>query len=255
MNESTSFYSGTSGLVLPFKNRSEYPAHFEGQSRMHIYTRLFNSIEINSIFYKLPRQATIAQWAESATPGFRFTFKLSKLITHSPALDFKHQDLQNFMTVIQPASAHKGCILVQFPPSVKHALLGKVGHLLSCIQQENTDNWPLAVEFRHSSWYTQSTYELLNFHNATLVYHDKRASASPQPELDANLIYLRFHGPDGDYKGSYDRGFLYEYAGYITEWLSDGKTVYTYFNNTMGAALSNLRMLEEFVIGENAVIS
>ena len=250
MNKHPSLFLGTSGLVLPFKNRSEYPSHFEGRSRMQIYTALFNSIEINSIFYKLPRQVTVAQWADCAGPDFRFTFKLSKQVTHSPGLNFQDHDLQHFMNVVSPANGHKGCILVQFPPSVKRTFAGQVEHLLSSIQKANTDSWPVAVEFRHTSWYVQDTCELLDQHNAALVYHDKRGSESAQPELNADLIYLRFHGPGGDYKGSYDRGFLYEYAGYIAEWLNEGKTVYAYFNNTMGAALSNLRTLEQFLFDE-----
>ncbi|GGH35223.1 hypothetical protein GCM10007423_26690 [Dyadobacter endophyticus] len=240
-------YLGTSGLVLPYKNSQAYPAAFEGWSRLRIYGTLFNSIEINSTFYKLPKASTITQWSSSVGDHFQFTFKLWKQITHNKSLQFEQPDLEKFFEVIDGANDKQGCILVQFPASVKQVLFGKVESLLNGIQKVNQRNWPIAVEFRDHSWYNEQTYELLNAYSATIVYHDKAGSTSPQPTLDAGHIYLRFHGPGGNYKGSYDQGLLFEYAGYISEWLNEGKTVYVYFNNTMGAALENLRTLEKFL--------
>ena len=240
-------YLGTSGMVLPYKNSQAYPAAFEGWSRLRVYGTLFNSIEINSIFYKLPRAATVAQWSSSVGEDFRFTFKLWKQITHNKGLHFEESDIEKYFEVIDGARDKRGCILVQFPGSVKQALVERVDSLLSSMHQANRSNWPIAVEFRHNSWYTEETYELLNAYDAALVFHDKAGSASPQPAPDAAHVYLRFHGPGGNYKGSYDQGLLFEYAGYISEWLNDGKTVYVYFNNTMGAALENLRTLEKFL--------
>ncbi|MNI88001.1 hypothetical protein D3C73_1452560 [compost metagenome] len=58
---------------------------------------------------------------------------------------------------------------------------------------------------------------------------------------------MRFHGPEGDYKGSYEDAVLHEYSGYIKEWLAEEKEVYVYFNNTIGSAIANLRTLEEYI--------
>lgn len=239
-------YLGTSGLVLPYKNSQAYPPAYEGWSRMRIYGSLFNSIEINSIFYKLPKASTVAQWSSSADDHFRFTFKMWKQITHNK-LHFEESDIKKFFEVVDRARDKQGCILVQFPASVKQIMFGKVESLLSCLHGVNQHKWPIAVEFRDNSWYNDQTYELLNAYDATMVFHDKAGSVSPHPALDAGHVYLRFHGPGGNYKGSYDQGLLFEYAGYISEWLNEGKTVYVYFNNTMGAALENLRTLEKFV--------
>lgn len=240
-------YIGTSGIVLPYKNQLAYPESLQGQSRLSVYSTLFNSLEVNSIFYKLHRAPTIAQWSESVTKDFRFTFKLWKQITHSPALDFDEADLIKYFDVIAAAKDKSGCLLVQFPASVKCNLFIRVEHLLTCINQYGNGLWPIAVEFRSSCWYDDQTYELLNRHQATMVYHDKRGSESPQPEFNAGHIYLRFHGPMGDYKGSYDTGWLYEYAGYVADWLLEDKDVYVYFNNTMGNALGDVKRFRQFV--------
>ncbi|MCH5597526.1 DUF72 domain-containing protein [Niabella ginsengisoli] len=103
MDGRKSLYTGTSGLVLPYKNKLAYPPDLAGKSRLNVYGTLFNSIEINSIFYKLPRASTIAQWAEMVGDDFQFTFKLWKEITHSPSLNFKREDLKKFFEVIAPA--------------------------------------------------------------------------------------------------------------------------------------------------------
>jgi uncharacterized protein YecE (DUF72 family) len=239
-------YIGMSGLVLPYKNKLAYPIEFEGHSRMSVYGKLFNSIEINSIFYKLPKTNTVTNWAQMVDNEFRFTFKLWKQITHSPSLSFKDEDIDSYFRVISGAGEKKGCILVQFPGSVKSALIGKVASLLSRLQIYD-GTWRIAVEFRHHSWYNERTYDLLNDYNAAMVYHDKKGSQSPHPELRAEHIYVRFHGPDGDYKGSYDQGLLHEYAGYISDWRNAGKIVYVYFNNTMGHAVENSRALEQLL--------
>lgn len=202
-------YMGTSGLVLPYKNSQAYPRAFEGWSRLRVYGTLFNSIEVNSIFYKLPKAATVAQWSASVGGDFRFTFKLWKQITHNKSLHFEPSDVEKFFEVIDGASDKQGCILVQFPASVRQVLYGKVESLLACIQQFNQKNWPVAVEFRHASWYHAQTYELLNAYDAAMVFHDKSGSVSPHPALNAGHAYLRFHGPDGNYKGSYDQGLLF----------------------------------------------
>ena len=105
-------------------------------------------------------------------------------------------------------------------------------------------DWPVAVEFRNRSWYDESVYELLGNYNAAMVIQDMPASATPLILTSVDQVYLRFHGPDGRYKGSYTDGFLYEYALYIQEWRKEGKTVFAYFNNTAGDALNNLNFLK-----------
>lgn len=80
--------------------------------------------------------------------------------------------------------------------------------------------------------------------------HDKSSSASPLLEMETDFVYLRFHGPDGSYKGSYTNDFLYEYGQYIKDWQNEGKSVYVYFNNTMGDAIQNLMTLNSFITSE-----
>lgn len=237
------FYSGTSGLVTPLP-QSLYPPEFQGKSRLTYYASLFNSIEINSSFYKLPKTSTVSKWAEMVPDNFQFTFKLSKAITHAKRLDFDAKDIDLFMQVIATVGNKKGCLLVQLPPALKIEKVDQLQKLLVCIKGTDPENiWKVAIEFRNPSWYNEEVYNLLRQYNITMVIHDLPAAATPITEATAGFKYLRFHGPDGSYRGSYSNDFLYQYAEYIENWTGEGKLVYLYFNNTMGDAVKNLQTL------------
>ncbi|TWR29199.1 DUF72 domain-containing protein [Mucilaginibacter pallidiroseus] len=241
------YYAGTSGLVLPVPNKSYYPQAFQDKSRLTYYGSLFNSLEVNSSFYKMPNAKTLVKWDGEVPANFKFTYKLLKDVTHNKQLLFNADDVGRFMAVINQSSK-RGSLLIQLPPSTAVSTIGQLDALLAAVQVHNTQgNWDVAVEFRNNSWYLKETYELLNNYGATMVLHDMPASLSPIVSFDAGFIYLRFHGPTGNYRGGYEDDFLYEYAGYITDWLADGKTVYTYFNNTAGDAVHNLITLNKYV--------
>jgi uncharacterized protein YecE (DUF72 family) len=242
------FYAGTSNVVVPVPNKQAYPPDFQDRSRLTYYASLFNSVEVNSTFYKLPLARTIEKWSAEVPDNFHFTFKLWQEITHTKGVAFEPAYVDRFMQIINRAGSKKGCLLIQFPPSVvfNPVLLNNL--LTEISLYDPAQSWKIAVEFRNKSWYQDTTYELLDQQNATMVIHDLPASVAPiRDDGEADFIYLRFHGPDGGYRGSYADDFLSEYASYIHDWMADGKTVYAYFNNTMGAAVHNLITLNRFV--------
>lgn len=119
---------------------------------------------------------------------------------------------------------------------------------MSVLRENDPDmQWNIALEFRHPSLYVDEIDELLDEYKLGMVIHDKSPASSPLKASNSNFVYLRFHGPGGNYRGSYQNDVLYEYAGYVAEWLAEGKKVFTYFNNTMGTAHANLNTLREFV--------
>ncbi|MCW3072643.1 MAG: hypothetical protein JWO44_2533 [Bacteroidetes bacterium] len=242
-----SFYGGLSGLQLPVP-KYLFPEPHQNSSRLAYYSTFFNSIEVNSTFYKLPLEKTIAGWAATVPDAFRFTFKLWKEITHVKALDFKEEDIEKYFKVIAAAGRKKGCVLIQFPPSLGNAHMMQLDALLRCVKQNNpTNEWKIALEFRNKSWYNEHVYDLLNAYGAAMVVQDIPRSATPMLEHSTDFMYIRFHGPTGNYRDSYSDSFLAEYATYVKEWLSEGKTVYAYFNNTMGDAFKNLQALQIYM--------
>lgn len=208
-----------------------------------------NSIEINSSFYRIPRESTVAKWALDVPNSFKFTFKLFREITHNKLVVFDEAKVRQFFKSINQVKEKKGCILVQFPPSVRLVHLAQLEKLLFCLRENDKNReWHIAVELRHKELYQEELYHLVEKYGMGLVLHDRKNSNTPILNTNAHALYLRFHGPNGDYRGSYSPQLLYEYATYIAEWMKEGKDVFVYFNNTMGNAIGNLFCLREYIV-------
>ena len=244
---SSSVYLGLSGVVLPVP-KYQFPPEHQNASRLAYYSTIFNSIEINTSFYKIPMKKTLDRWAGSVGSDFTFTFKLFREVTHSKGLGFSNSYVDEFIQTLASIGEKRGCLLVQFPPSLTSENLAQLEYLLQAIQNADEENrWRIAVEFRHKGWYNHDAYDLLEYYGATLVLHDIPASATSLNQVSSDVVYLRFHGPTGNYRGSYTDAHLLEYAGYVQEWIAEKKTVYIYFNNTAGDAFNNCRTMQRFL--------
>ena len=185
------YYSGLSGLQLDIP-KYLFPPPFENSSRLTFYASLFNSIEINSSFYKIPQAATVNKWAASVPEKFRFTFKLWKGITHNKGLNFNKEDVSAFFNSINSVKEKKGCLLIQFPPSLGRESIAQLDNLLSCIKETNiTQDWKVAVEFRNKSWYHEHVYDLLNFYKSAIVIQDIPKSATPLLNFSQFITQIR----------------------------------------------------------------
>jgi len=246
--QSNLFFCGTSNVMLPVPNKFYFPPQYKDKSRLHYYASLFNSVEINSTFYKLPMAKTVEKWAAEVPADFHFTFKMPSTITHAKELDFNSEDIEKFLQVVNCVGDKKGCLLIQFPPSIKISFFRKFKKLLEGVYQTNAiERWKVAVEFRDKSWYNDMVYQLLEQYRASVVNHDMPASSTPLIDMETDFIYLRFDGEKGDYRGSYSNDFLEEYAVYIRGWLEDKKQVFVYFNNTIGDAVHNATILRNHI--------
>jgi uncharacterized protein YecE (DUF72 family) len=234
--------------VLPVKNKSQYPEEHRESSRLHYYSVLFTSIEVNSTFYKLPQKKTIERWSSDTTQNFRFTFKVSKSITHNKQFAFAPSSIKEFLCLTEIPARKKGCLLIQMPGKTTAEYFDQLKKLLGLIKKHSQNNeWKIAVEFRHESWYSLPTIKLLKKHKATCVIHDLRPFSVSLLDPDVSFVYLRFHGTEKNYRGTYSNEILQHYATQIGEWLSQGKEVYAYFNNTLGTAAYDLVRLNNMV--------
>lgn len=245
METNPSFYSGTSNVIVPIK-QSAYPPEFTGASRLRYYASLFSSVEINSSFYQVPKATTVEKWRQSVPAHFRFTFKVPKAVTHAKGLQFSVEEVERFAEAVAQTEDKKGCLLVQLPPSVKRERQEELEGLLESLR-DDASGWKIAVEFRHISWYDRAVYRVLQSYGATMVEQDLPTSATPPVQVAEDFTYLRFHGPDGSYRGSYDETILAGHAARIVNGIKDGRDMYIYFNNTMGDAIGNLQTLNRMV--------
>jgi uncharacterized protein YecE (DUF72 family) len=252
LNVSIPFYCGTSNVALPVPDKEHYPPQFQNTSRLHYYASLFNTVEVNSSFHRIPMQRTVEKWVNDVPANFRFTFKLWRGITHAKELNYETADIARFLHAINIAGDKKGCILIQFPASIKIAYLQKVRKLLDDLQVALIAGWMLAVEFRDKEWYTHKVYQSLEQYHAIVVTQDMPASATPFRDMNAAFVYLRFHGENGRYRGTYATEILQNYAAAINNWRKNGKTVFTYFNNTLGEAAQNAITLQGLLEPQNS---
>ena len=238
-------FIGTSNIVVP-GNKSSYPELYKQKSRLHYYSSIFNSLEVNSSFYKVPKPVTFQKWATDVDDDFRFSVKLWKEITHVKELNFQAENIDFFLKATDDLGYKKGCLLVQLPGKITVDDYSKLEEILERITAfPSKEPWRIAIEFRNTSWYVRETYELLDEYGATLVLHDIPKSKNVTLNKGAGFVYIRFHGPTGDYRGSYSNDYLKEQYGRMQGWLKQGKDVYAYFNNTIGSALENVLELKK----------
>jgi uncharacterized protein YecE (DUF72 family) len=233
----------TSNVVLPVAKQF-YPDSFKDKSRLHYYSSIFNTVEVNSTFKKIPRLSTFEKWADDVTEGFQFSIKILKDITHVKNLNTEFKIVKSFISAANHLGNKKGCMLIQFPGRITSDYARDVEKILTHISKADSKNeWRKAVEFRSSTWYTERTKKFLHQYHAALVLHDMPKSGNLKLDENASFQYFRFHGPTGDYRGSYSEKFLQEQASKIADALLQGRDVYAYFNNTMGDAFQNAATL------------
>jgi uncharacterized protein YecE (DUF72 family) len=235
---------GISNGYMP-GNKLTFPPAYRLKSRLHYYSTLFNTIEVNSSFYKTPLRATYEKWVTEVPEDFQFTLKLSKDVTHAKELAVDLGCMNTFMNAAAGTGNKKGCLLIQFPGKITLEHFTQVEQILARLQElDPAHEWRTAIEFRNESWYVGETTELLDQYKAAMVVHDfSKAKYTTIPDK-ANFVYLRFHGPTGNYRESYTEKALDEKAKLIRSVTQSGKDVYAYFNNTVGNAFENARYLQ-----------
>ena len=233
---------GTSGWSYPYWKGNFYPAGFPQKEQFNYYLRFFRTVEINNSFYKLPSAETFSTWAAAVPDGFLYAVKASRYITHMKKLKDPVQSLEKFMHAVNFLEDRLGPILFQLPPFWK-LNLDRLREFLEVLPK----GYRYAFEFRNESWYDERVYELLAAHNIAFCIYELEYHQSPVP-LTADFVYVRLHGPEGKYAGSYSDEALQEWCKQAKEWQSQGKDVYIYFDNDQnGYAGFNARALKEMV--------
>lgn len=205
------------------------------------YATRFDSVEINSSFYRPHRRSTYQRWADSVPPGFRFSLKLPRTITHDARLRGCAPLLDAFFEGASGLGDKLGCLLVQLPPSLVYD--GRAaGPFLAMLRRR----WPgdVACEPRHASWMTAGADALLQRHRVARVAADPaRHGVDALPGGDPTLGYWRWHGSPQIYRSAYDAAALAALAGQLQA--RTGARHWVVFDNTAaGHALGNAAALQ-----------
>lgn len=233
---------GCSGWVYKDWRGPVYPEKWPQRRWFEHYATLFDTVEINNTFYRLPPASTVEGWAAQAPPGFAYALKLGQFGSHRMKLRDAASWLPNHLDRVERVGPALGPNLVQLPPRWKRNT-ERLDEFLSVAPK--TIRW--AVELREPSWVHDDVFEVLGRHGAALCVHDLLAD---HPwELTADWAYVRFHGPEAltrKYWGRYGGRRLAKPAERMAAWLADGHDVFAYFNNDyQGFAVKDARWLAD----------
>jgi uncharacterized protein YecE (DUF72 family) len=221
---------GTSGWVYKHWAGTFYPASVRVKDRLAYYASRFDTAEINASFYRLPSEAAVQAWAAGVPEGFLFAWKASRFITHNKKLKDVEASIALVFGRMDLLGDRFGPALFQLTPMLRRDD-GRLRDFLVLLPERRRH----VVEFRHPSWYAPEVMQILADHNVALCISDHHDAPSPW-EATARHVYVRGHGPGGDYRGRYDDQTLREWANRIGGWRGEGRDVFAYFDNDIGVA-------------------
>ncbi len=240
-------YIGTSGWNYKHWREIYYPRGLAQRKWLPFFAADFDTVEINTSFYRIPKIESVAQWQCSTPPHVRFAVKLWRGITHYKKLINSREFLLRFFDVFEPLEPHRRApLLIQLPPHLGKNT-DKLRHFFDDLRAAAPSPWRYAFEFRNSAWLVAEIYELLDREGAALCIHDMRNAGATNQSNAAPFVYVRRHGSgEGKYAGSYSPEQIRDDACSIRSWCASGRDVFVYYNNDIGGhALENARQLKQ----------
>lgn len=169
-----------------------YPKNAKPKDYLRLYSSVFDAVEIDSSFYRIPNSGMIAQWGNNTPEGFVFCPKFPKKVTH----DFKLENVGNtvsfFYKTLAGLGDKLGPIVVQLPPSFKYDKEFPV--LEKFVTSDlKTSAFRHAIEFRHKSWFRDDVYKLLESNKVSFCWSITQYVTTPT-KVTADFIYTRMVG-------------------------------------------------------------
>jgi uncharacterized protein YecE (DUF72 family) len=231
-------FSGTSGWAYSSWKPDFYPAKLAQKKFLSYYATQLNTVEVNFTFRQLVKESTVENWIQETPANFRFGVKAHQVVTHIKRLKGVEDFVPRFLATIAPlASAGKlGPVLFQLPPNLK-ADLPLLRDFLALLPR----TLPAAFEFRHESWFGESTWEALRSRAVALCVAETEERTTPDVVTGA-FAYYRFRKP------TYTEDERRAMVTHIQEHLAAGRDVFAYFKHeeTPQGALYAVDLLRGF---------
>jgi uncharacterized protein YecE (DUF72 family) len=218
-----------------------YPEGLPQRAWLERYAEVFDTVEVNSTFYRLASPNAVDGWAEQTPQGFLFSCKASRYLTHVKRLAGIEQGVERFYEPLERLRKTRkmGPTLWQFPENFRRDDERLARALRKLTRGRH------AFEFRHESWFTEDVYEILRRRGAALVIGDHPERPFQSRELTADWTFIRFHYGKRGRNGRYSERELESWKRRIAAWRREVE-VFAYFNNDWeGHAVDNARWLKE----------
>lgn len=234
-------YIGTSGWNYRHWRGIFYPEGLAQSKWLRHYSSVFDTVEVNNSFYRLPEKTTFEGWRQQTPDGFSFSIKASRYLTHIKKLAEPEEPLHRLMDRASGLEDKLSIVLYQFPPHWRI----DIDRLRSFLQML-PPHPRSAFEFRDDSWQCDAVWSLLEEHRVAYCIMDA-------PDLPLHLrttcdySYIRMHS-GGEYTGgNYTDEHLAIWAEHVRGMLERGD-VYVYFNNDAhGFSVQNAGRLRELL--------
>jgi uncharacterized protein YecE (DUF72 family) len=226
---------GCSGWNYGHWRERVYPNGVPQREWLGYYATLFDTVEVNTTFYRLPKRSSVAAWVEATPAGFLFAVKASRYLTHVKRLADLAAGIERFYERIEPLtrSPKMGPVLWQLPRTF-HRNDERLAEALAALPAGRH-----CFEFRHPSWFAGEVYELLRSNGAALVIGDHPQRPFQTYELTATWTFVRLHHGHRGRRGNYSERELEEWAQRLADWRRRVE-VLVYFNNDWeGYAVKN----------------
>jgi uncharacterized protein YecE (DUF72 family) len=231
----TRYRIGTQGWNYDEWGGVFYPRGVRGVDRLELYSRVFDTVEIDSTFYAMPPAERFLSWYERTPPGFTFTTKLPRDITHDARLVGADEPFLEFCDRAAGLREKLGPLLIQLPPDMGVSEWPAVESFVKSLPRE----LEFAIEFRDAAWFSDRTFDLLHTWSVALAVSvgpwlqgaDALRVAAVAP---GSFQYLRWMGSPR--RQRLTAPLLAERDAQLAEWAStirraDQPVVYGYFNN------------------------
>ncbi|HEX3879718.1 MAG TPA: DUF72 domain-containing protein [Bryobacteraceae bacterium] len=241
MSGDAKLHIGTSGWHYKHWRGPFYPEKLPASKMLDFYTQYFDTVELNNTFYRLPQPNGLENWRESTPRSFHFAMKGSRFLTHMKKLKDAELGVERFFERADLLGRKLGPVVFQLPPHWR-VDAQRLEEFLRVLPRHHR----YAFELRDPSWHTSEIYTLLRRHRAAFCIFEIAGLRSGF-EVTTDFTYVRLHGPEGAYQGSYSTSALDEWARRIGAWSRELRAIYIYFDNDQAGyapknALELLRM-------------
>jgi uncharacterized protein YecE (DUF72 family) len=227
-----------------------YPEGLAQSRWLERYAEEFDTVEVNSTFYRLASRAAVERWVEQTPAGFVFALKASRYLIHMKKLRDIEQGIGRFYERVEPLAGtpKMGPVLWQLPEWFKRddATLAAALDALPAGRH--------CFEFRHPSWFCDEVYDLLRRHDVALAIGDSPDRPWQPFVLTTDWTFVRFHHGHRGRRGNYSETELREWADRLVG-VAGEASVLAYFNNDWeGFAVRNARSLRAMLARSGAAV-
>jgi uncharacterized protein YecE (DUF72 family) len=216
-----------------------YPEKLPKRRWLEDYAKSFDTVEVNSTFYRLARRQAVAGWVSQTPPEFEFAVKASRYLTHIRRLVDIGDGIKRFYEPLGPMleAGRLGPVLWQLPENFHRDDERLAGWLKLLPAGRHT------IEFRHESWFVSPVMDALRAHDVALTIGDHPSRPFQWHDGTADWRFIRFHYGARGRAGNYSAAEIETWSRRIAEWRRR-EAVYAYFNNDWrGFAPANAKLL------------